>query len=67
MLQTKTHFEQVPIEAVRKILDDQNRQEEAKRKAKEGGKKLFKEDLLETKEESLAGFRSFSPEVEKQS
>jgi hypothetical protein len=63
MLQAKTHFEQVPIEAVRKILDGQNRQEEAKRKAKEGRK----EDLLETKEEPLAGSRSFSPEVEKQS
>ena len=66
-LQTKTHFEQVSIEIVRKILDDENRQEEAGSREKEARKKLFEEDLLETKENSLARSHSFSPGVEKQS
>jgi DNA-binding transcriptional MerR regulator len=58
MLQTKTHFAQVSIEIVRRILDDQNRQEEAGKHRKEGRKRLFEEDLLQTKEKSLARSRT---------
>jgi hypothetical protein len=65
MLQTKTHFAQVSMEIVRRILDDQNRQEEEGKQGKEGRKRLFEEDLLQTKEKSLARSCTFSPEVDK--
>ena len=65
MLQTKTHFAQVSMEIVRRILDDQNRQEEEGKQGKEGRKRLFEEDLLQSKEKSLARSRTFSPGVDK--
>ena len=67
MLQTKTHFVQVSMDIVRRILDDQNRQEEAGKPGKGGRKRLFEEDLLQTKEKSEEKSRSFSREVDKRS
>jgi hypothetical protein len=60
MLEPKTHFEQVPLEIVRKILEEQIRQETTNKQAQGAKKKTFDEDLLSVQEQSMARCRTFS-------
>jgi len=61
MLQPKTHFEQVPIEVVRKIVEEQIRGEITTEQDRGIKKKTLEEDLLETQEQPIAMARRFSP------
>jgi hypothetical protein len=45
MLEPKTHFEQVPLEIVRKIVEEQIRQETATKQAQGTKKETLEEDL----------------------
>jgi hypothetical protein len=47
MLEPKTHFEQVPLEIVRKILEEQIRREATATQAQGIKKKTLEEELLE--------------------
>jgi hypothetical protein len=60
MLEPKTHFEQVPIEVVRKIVEEQIRRE-ITTEQDQGTKKItVEEDLLGAAEQSMARSRTFS-------
>jgi hypothetical protein len=61
MLEPKTHFEQVPMEVVRKIVEEQIRREITTEQDQGIKKKTLEEDLLETQEQSMAKPRTFSP------
>jgi hypothetical protein len=47
MLEPRTHFEQVPLEIVRKIVEEQMRREKAAEKDLSTNKKSLDEELLE--------------------
>lgn len=47
MLEPKTHFEQVSLETVRKIVEEQIRRETTARQAQGTKKKTLEEELLE--------------------
>jgi hypothetical protein len=59
MLQTKTHFEQVPLEIVRKIIEEQIRLETATEQNR-ATKKMLGLDLWGAQEQSIARSRTFS-------
>ncbi len=63
MLRLKTHFEQVPLEVVRKIVEDQVRLEQAAEQARGTKQKAQEEVLLETQQQSTTSFRAF-PQLE---
>jgi hypothetical protein len=68
MLKLKTHFEQVPLEIVRKIVEEQIRRETTTEEDQGTKKKTLEEDLLGAQEQSVATSRTLSQvEVEKQS
>jgi hypothetical protein len=68
MLQLKTHFGQVPLETVRKIVAEQIRRERAAEQARETNLKVQEETLVEIQEPSMKSLRAFSEvEVYKQS
>ena len=60
MLQPKTHFEQVPIEVVRKIVEEQIRREIETEQDQGIKKKTLEEDLLDAQEQSMKRSRSVS-------
>ena len=62
MLQTKTHFEQIPIEIVRRIVEEQIRREEAVRPNRDSTQKLFESEVWEAPEQPLAKFRTILQE-----
>lgn len=47
MLEPRTHFEQVPLEIVRKILEEQIRREKVAQQDQSTKKKTLEEELLE--------------------
>jgi cobalamin biosynthesis protein CobD/CbiB len=47
MLERKTHFEQVPLETVRKIVEEQVRRETSAKQKQGIDKKTVEEELLE--------------------
>jgi len=49
MLQTKTHFEQVPLEIVRKIIEEQIQRESMTEQTQGTKKKTLEEALLGTR------------------
>jgi len=60
MLEQKTHYEQVPLEIVRKIVEEQILQEITTEQA-QGTKTLkLEEGLVEAQEELIAGSGPFS-------
>jgi hypothetical protein len=63
MLQLKTHFEQVPLETVRKIVAEQIRRKQAAELARETNQNIQEETLVEIQEPSMTSLRAFS-EVE---
>ncbi len=60
MLNPKTHFEQVPLEIVIKIVEEQIRRETTTEQDQGTTKETLKEDLLEAQEHSTASSRTFS-------
>jgi hypothetical protein len=60
MFQTKTHFEQIPLEIVRKIVEEQIRRETATEQDQRSKKKTLEEDLLGAQEQSMVCARPFS-------
>ena len=59
MLEPKTHFEQVPLEIVRKIVEEQIRQETGAKQAQGTKKETLEEDLRGARERSMASSRTF--------
>ncbi len=60
MRPTKTHFEQIPLEIVRKIVEEQIRRETATEQDQRTKKKTLEEDLLGAQEQSTVCTRPFS-------
>jgi hypothetical protein len=54
MLQTKTHFEQVSLEIVRKIVENQIRREQEAEQAYGTKQKTVEEDSFHAQERSVA-------------
>ena len=67
MLQTKTHFEQVPIELVKRIVEEQSLQEAAVKGNRDGGGKSFELEVWEALVQADAKFHPFSQEDKKPS
>ena len=67
MLQTKTHFEQVPIEIVRRIVEEQIRQEGVVKPNRDTAPKSLELEVWDAPEHSVAKSRTFSEEVGKPS
>jgi hypothetical protein len=61
MLEPRTHFEQVPLQIVRKIVKEQMRREIAAGQTQKTKKKKLKEDLLRAKGQSIAMSGKISP------
>jgi len=59
MLKAKTHFEQVPLETVRKIVEEQIRRETTT-EPDQGTMRRTLEDLFGVQEQSTARSRAFS-------
>jgi hypothetical protein len=59
MLEPKTHFEQVPLETVRKIVEEQIRRETTGEQD-QGTMQRTLEDLFGAQERPMAGSRAFS-------
>jgi len=62
MLEPRTHFEQVPMEVVRKIVEEQLRRETATEQDQGIKKKTLEEDLLGAQEQSMARPHTVSEE-----
>jgi hypothetical protein len=58
MLKTKTHFEQVPLETVRKIVEEQIRRERTTEQD-QGTVPRTLEDLFGAQEQTVARLRAF--------
>ena len=61
MLKPKTHFDQVPLEIVRKIIEEQIRRETTKQD--QGTMQRTLEDLFGAQEQSMAPSRASQVEV----
>ena len=59
MLRPKTHIEQVPLEIVRKIVEEQIRQETAT-KQDQGTMQIASEDLFGVRKQPMVSRRIFS-------
>jgi hypothetical protein len=59
MLMSKTHFEQVPLELVRKIVEEQIRREQAAEQARGTKQETQEEVLVEEQEQSTTSLRGF--------
>jgi hypothetical protein len=60
MLEPKTHFRQVPVAVVRKIVEEQIRRKIATDQDRGTKKKTLEDDLLEAQEQSMARSRIVS-------
>jgi hypothetical protein len=60
MLSQKMHFEQVPLEMVKKILEDQTRLEIAAERSRQIKELTLEEDPLREQEQSTSRVRAFS-------
>jgi hypothetical protein len=68
MLEPKTHFEQVPLEIVRKIVEEQILRETATAQDQMTKKKVLEEGIWGKQEQPMVRSRTFSPvELWKQS
>jgi hypothetical protein len=57
---SKTHFEQIPLEIVRKIVEEQIRREPAAEQAHGTKQETLEEVLVETHQQSTTSFRAFT-------
>lgn len=55
MFEAKTHYEQVPLDIVRKIVEEQILREIAIRQGQETRNRELEEDLPDRQEESMSG------------
>jgi hypothetical protein len=62
MVQPKTHFGQVSLDVVKKIVEEQIRRETAIEQDQGSNGKTMEEELLEAQEQSMARPRTFSQE-----
>jgi hypothetical protein len=62
MLQHKTHYEQVPLEIVRRILEEQFRKESRIDPHQESREKPLEEELVRQQQQSMASPGKFSTE-----
>jgi hypothetical protein len=62
LLQRKTHYEQVPLEIVRRILEEQLRRESTIDPHQEIREKPLEEELVREQEQSVASSSKFSTE-----
>ena len=60
MLQSRTHYEQVPMEIVRRIVEQQVRRDSKIKEDQETSKKNLKEDLIGDQQQAVAGSGAFS-------
>lgn len=60
MLWLKTHYDQVPIEVVRKIVEQQMLRDPTIEPEQEIRKKTLDEDLLTEQQQTVLGSRAFS-------
>jgi hypothetical protein len=60
VLQTKTHFGQVPIEIVRRIVEEQIRREEVVKPNRDSTQKSFELEVWEAPEQPVAKFHPIS-------
>ena len=60
MLWLKTHYDQVPIEVVRKIVEQQMLRDSTIEQDQGTGKKTLDEDLLTEQQQTVLGSRAFS-------
>jgi hypothetical protein len=60
VLQTKTHFEQVPIEIVKRMVEDQIRREEVVEPNRDSTQKSFELEVWEAPEQPVAEFHPIS-------
>jgi hypothetical protein len=60
MFKTRTHFEQVPLETVRKIIEEQIRRETTTNEDQGTQKKTLEEGQLGAQEDSTASSLTFS-------
>jgi hypothetical protein len=65
VLHTKTHFEQVPIEIVRRIVEEQIRREEVVKPNRDNTQESFALEVWESPELSVAKSHPFSQGVRK--
>ncbi len=65
VLQTKTHFEQVPIEIVRRIVEEQVRREESVKPNRDRTPRSFELEVWESPEQPVAKFHAISQEGRK--
>ena len=54
MLEPRTHFEQIPLEIVRKIVEEQMQREIAAERTQGTKEKMLEEDLWGPQEQSIA-------------
>jgi hypothetical protein len=67
VLQTKTHFEQVPIEIVRRIVEEQIRQEGVVKPNRDSAQKSLELEVWGAPDQSVTKSRPFSLEARKPS
>jgi hypothetical protein len=60
MLKSKTHFEQVPLEAVRRIVEEQAAKERTIKQEPVIAKEKLEKDLLAAQRQSTASSRTYS-------
>jgi hypothetical protein len=60
MFRPKTHYEQVPVETVRKIVEQQIRRESATEQDQGTRKKALVEDLIGEQQKTVVGPGAFS-------
>jgi hypothetical protein len=58
MFKPKTHFEQIPLEMVRKIVEEQIQREIAAEQAQGTKERTLQEDLLWAQEQSMTSSRA---------
>ena len=63
MLEPRTHFEQIPLEMVRKIVEEQIEREIAAEQAQGTEERTSQEDPLWAQERSVARSRTIPPAV----
>jgi hypothetical protein len=60
MLKQRTHYEQIPLEAVRKIVEEQTAGELTTKHDPVTGKKELEQDVRAVQVQSTASFRRYS-------
>jgi hypothetical protein len=65
VLQTKTHFEQVSIEIVRRIVEEQIRREEVAKANRDSAEKSFELEVWEAPEQPIAKLQAIFHESRK--